>query len=174
MKTTRREFVKTAAAAAVASVVADSAVGEVLKEGSTEWVKSVCRFCGTGCGVLLGVQDGKLVALRGDPEHPTTKGLVCAKALFLPKIVYSEDRLKVPMIRKKGKLEQATWDEAMELVTDKFAGAVKSHGADSVAYYGSGQALSEESYLANRLFKGGIGTNNVEGNPRLCMASAVG
>ena len=174
MKTTRREFVKTAAAAAVASVVVDSAMSEVLKEGSTEWVKSVCRFCGTGCGVLLGVRDRQLVALRGDPEHPTTKGLVCAKALFLPKIVYSKDRLKVPMIRKKGKLERATWDEAMELVTDKFAGAIKSHGPDSVAYYGSGQALSEESYLANRLFKGGIGTNNVEGNPRLCMASAVG
>jgi nitrate reductase NapA len=174
MKTTRREFVKTAAAAAVASVVTDSAMGEVLKEGSTEWVKSVCRFCGTGCGVLLGVRDRQLVALRGDPEHPTTKGLVCAKALFLPKIVYSEDRLKYPMIRKKGKMERATWDEAMELVTEKFAGAIKSHGPDSVSFYGSGQALSEESYLANRLFKGGIGTNNVEGNPRLCMASAVG
>ena len=146
-----------------------------LPRGSeTEWVKSVCRFCGTGCGVMLGVRDKKLVALRGDPEHPTTKGLVCAKALFLPKIVRSADRLKYPMIRKNGELQRASWEEAMDLVAQKFAGAIEDHGPDSVAYYGSGQALSEESYLANRVFKGGIGTNNVEGNPRLCMASAVG
>lgn len=144
-------------------------------EGSAlEWHKSVCRFCGTGCGVMLGVRDEKLVKLRGDVEHPTTKGLVCAKALFLPKIVATPARLKYPMIRKDGKMERATWDEAMDLVADKFAAAIKAKGPDSVAYYGSGQALSEESYFANRLFKGGIGTNNVEGNPRLCMASAVG
>ena len=137
-------------------------------------MKSVCRFCGTGCGVQLGVRDGRLVALRGDPEHPTTKGLVCAKALFLPKIVQSSDRLTHPTIRKDGRQVRASWDEAMELVADKFAAAIRQHGPDSVAYYGSGQAMTEESYLANRLFKGGIGTNNVEGNPRLCMASAVG
>lgn len=99
---------------------------------------------------------------------------MCAKALFLPKVVYSSDRLTKPLIRKSGKLVEATWDEAMKLVADKFADAIKTAGPDSIAYYGSGQALAEESYLANRLFKGGIGTNNVEGNPRLCMASAVG
>ncbi|MCP3978876.1 MAG: molybdopterin-dependent oxidoreductase [bacterium] len=174
MKTNRRDFVKAAAAAAVVSTVGDTVVGNVAAmDSSIDWVKSVCRFCGTGCGVLLGVRDKNLIALRGDPQHPTTKGLVCAKALFLPKIVHSKDRLKHPMIRKNGKLEQATWDEAMGLVAEKFATAAESN-PDSVAYYGSGQALSEESYLANRLFKGGIGTNNVEGNPRLCMASAVG
>jgi nitrate reductase NapA len=139
-----------------------------------EWHKSVCRFCGTGCGVMIGVRDEKIVKLRGDPEHPTTKGLVCAKALFLPQIVRSDDRLLYPQIRKNGKLERASWEEAMTLVADKFAAAVKAKGPNGVAYYGSGQCLSEESYLANRLFKGGIGTNNVEGNPRLCMASAVG
>ncbi len=176
MEGTRREFIKAAATTAVVSVVGGTAVTAEVRGLSdpTKWIKSVCRFCGTGCGVLLGVRKNQLVSLRGDPEHPTTKGLVCAKALFLPKIVRSEDRLTHPMIRKNGKLARASWDEAMSLVAKKFAGAIKQHGADSVAYYGSGQALSEESYLANRLFKGGIGTNNVEGNPRLCMASAVG
>ena len=178
MDSTRREFIKTTAATAVLSAVGGPGAAQAFESGGssdrTEWVKSVCRFCGTGCGVQLGVRGGHLVALRGDPEHPTTKGLVCAKALFLPKIVYSKDRLKHPMIRRGDKLERASWDEAMSLVAEKFAGAIKAHGPDSVAYYGSGQALSEESYLANRLFKGGIGTNNVEGNPRLCMASAVG
>jgi len=182
MKLSRREFIKAAAIAAVTA-----AAGCTPKPTPTprptpkpvagepeEWVKSVCRFCGTGCGVLLGLHQGQLVALRGDPDHPTTKGLVCAKALFLPKIVYAPDRLTKPLIRKNGELVEASWEEAMTLVADKFAEAIKAHGPDSVAYYGSGQALSEESYLANRLFKGGIGTNNVEGNPRLCMASAVG
>ena len=175
--TTRRDFMKASAMAAVAAVTAGGTAAALPADPGgrrLQWVKSVCRFCGTGCGVLLGMQDGKLMALRGDPKHPTTKGLVCAKALFLPKIVRSEDRLRYPMIRRNGRLERASWKEAMELVASRFADAVKRHGPDAVAYYGSGQALSEESYLANRLFKGGIGTNNVEGNPRLCMASAVG
>ncbi len=175
MRSTRREFMKTAAVSAVVAATSGNAVAEsVLRPEPIRWVKSVCRFCGTGCGVMLGVRDGRFVALRGDPKHPTTKGLVCAKSLFLPKIVQAKDRLKVPQIRKNGVLKDASWDEAMELVASKFAESIQKHGPDSVAFYGSGQAMSEESYLANRLFKGGIGTNNVEGNPRLCMASAVG
>ena len=175
MESSRRVFLKASAATAVSLVAGEPlAQGAAQQSSDIEWVKSVCRFCGTGCGVSLGVKDKRLVALRGDAQHPTTKGLVCAKALFLPKIVASPDRLEYPMVRKDGKLERVSWEEAMNLCADRFAGAVKQHGTDSVAYYGSGQALSEESYLANRLFKGGIGTNNVEGNPRLCMASAVG
>ncbi len=175
METTRRDFIKTAAVTAVASVAGGPAVAGLQQaSGGITWHKSVCRFCGTGCGVMLGMKGGKLVALRGDPRHPTTKGLVCAKALFLPKIVRSKDRLKYPMVRKNGKFERISWDKALDLLADKFVEAIRKHGPDSVAYYGSGQALSEESYFANRLFKGGIGTNNVEGNPRLCMASAVG
>lgn len=175
MKLNRRDFVRISAAAA-STAAASSPAGAVCSSAMAgpQWVKSVCRFCGTGCGVQLAIQDKRLVALRGDTEHPSTKGLVCAKALFLPKIVHSPNRLTHPMIRKNGKLERATWEEAMELCASKFAGAIEEHGPNSVAYYGSGQALSEESYFANRLFKGGIGTNNVEGNPRLCMASAVG
>ncbi len=185
MDLTRRDFIKAAALASVAAAAATNtevlgtdvaqAATKWAEGGVDEWVKSVCRFCGTGCGVELGITGGKFVALRGDQEHPTTKGLVCAKALFLPKIVYSKDRLTTPQIRNaEGVLEDATWDEAMDLVADKFAEAIEENGPNSVAYYGSGQALTEESYYANRLFKGGIGTNNVEGNPRLCMASAVG
>ncbi|MBK8975899.1 MAG: nitrate reductase [Planctomycetes bacterium] len=176
MTTSRRDFLRASATFAVASV-ADGVVpaaARALPRTDVEWVKSVCRFCGTGCGVMLGIRDRRLVALRGDPEHPTTKGLVCAKSLFLPKIVAAENRLRTPMIRKDGTLQPASWDEAMSRVADEFARAIEQSGPNSVAYYGSGQALSEESYFANRLFKGGIGTNNVEGNPRLCMASAVG
>lgn len=181
----RRDFIKLTRAAAITALLAAAGCGLEAEEEAVSrpkpvvdqpetWVKSVCRFCGTGCGVMLGVSKGKLVALKGDADHPTTKGLVCAKALFLPKIVHSPDRLTKPLIRKNGKLVEASWDEAMTVVADRFAEAIHKNGPDSVAYYGSGQALAEESYLANCLFKGGIGTNNVEGNPRLCMASAVG
>ena len=179
MRENRREFIKQSAIAAVVSVAGCTGsekpkVDADLDKSALNWHKSVCRFCGTGCGVQLGMQGKKLVALRGDAEHPATRGLVCAKALFLPKIVYSPDRLKKPQIRKNGKLVDATWEEAMTLVAERFADDIKNHGPETVSYYGSGQCLSEESYLANRLFKGGIGSNNVEGNPRLCMASAVG
>ena len=180
MGQSRRDFLKTAAMAAVATAAGCGKQESAglprpdLAASGQKWVKTVCRFCGTGCGVQVAEVDGRVVALRGDPEHPTTKGLVCAKALFLPKILHSPDRLTKPQIRKNGEMVDATWEEAMSLVAEKFASAISEKGVDSVAYYGSGQCLSEESYLANRLFKGGIGTNNVEGNPRLCMASAVG
>ncbi len=118
MKLTRRNFIKSAALASVAAAAATStevlgvdiaeAAGKLAQDGVDEWVKSVCRFCGTGCGVELGISSGKFVALRGDQEHPATKGLVCAKALFLPKIVYSKDRLTTPQIRNAdGVLEDA-------------------------------------------------------------------
>ncbi|MCA8959526.1 MAG: nitrate reductase [Planctomycetes bacterium] len=176
METNRRDFIKASAAAAALAAAAGPVAWPTLEAQAQgiEWHKSVCRFCGTGCGVMVGTRGDQLVALRGDPEHPTTKGLVCAKSLFLPKIVHSKDRLQHPMVRRNGKMEPIGWEEAMELLADKFAESIRKNGKDSVAYYGSGQALSEESYLANRIFKGGIGTNNVEGNPRLCMASAVG
>lgn len=177
----RRLFLKATAVSAVMSAAAWanepdhlSASAEEATPDVDEWVKSVCRFCGTGCGVMLGVKNRKLVSLRGDSKHPTTKGLVCAKALFLPKVVHSPDRLTRPLVRKEGRLQEATWEEAMEAVCDGFAKVIREKGPQAVAYYGSGQAMTEESYLANRLFKGGIGSNNVEGNPRLCMASAVG
>ncbi len=177
MDNARRDFIKTTAMASVATVAVGSSAADAKQPGgdsSVQWTKSVCRFCGTGCGVQIGHRGNQMVAIRGDPEHPTTKGLVCAKSLFLPKIIHSKDRLTTPMVRRDGKFVPISWDDAMDLMADKFADAIKKHGPDSVAYYGSGQAMSEESYLCNRLFKGGIGTNNVEGNPRLCMASAVG
>jgi nitrate reductase (cytochrome) len=177
MDNARRDFIKTTAMASVASVAVGNSSAQAKQPGrgsGVEWTKSVCRFCGTGCGVQIGHRGNQIVALRGDPKHPTTKGLVCAKALFLPKIVHSKDRLTTPMVRRDGKFVPISWDDAMNLMADKFADVIKQHGPDAVAYYGSGQAMSEESYLCNRLFKGGIGTNNVEGNPRLCMASAVG
>jgi nitrate reductase NapA len=139
-----------------------------------KWHKSVCRFCGVGCGVMLGVKDGKPVGIRGDKENTVNSGLLCVKAFYLHQMITAKNRLLYPMIRKNGKLTRATWDEALDLVASKFSEIRDKYGPDALAFYGSGQAETEETYVANKLFKGHIGTNNVEGNPRLCMASAVG
>jgi nitrate reductase NapA len=136
------------------------------------WHKGGCRFCGTGCGMMIGVRAGKVVDVKGD-EDAHNRGRLCIKGLMNKEILYTEDRALYPMIRRNGELTRTSWDEAMTLVADRFREAIATHGPDSVAYYGSGQLYTQESYTANKLFKGGIGTNNVEGNPRLCMASAV-
>ncbi len=176
MAISRREFLKLSAASAAAAMI-----GSVLPFGNKlyadseiRWDKSVCRFCGVGCGVMLGIKNGKAVAVMGDKESTVNHGLLCVKGFYLHKIIYGKDRLLYPLVRKNGKLERATWDEAMTLVANKFKEAIEQHGPNAVAFYGSGQATTEETYLANKLFKGHIGTNNMEGNPRLCMASAVG
>ncbi len=136
------------------------------------WNKAVCRFCGTGCGVMVGMKDGRVVDVRGD-ELAHNKGVICIKGSMLPELTRIQGRLKSPKIRKEGKLIDASWDEAMGLVAAKVSECIAQSGPDSVAFYGSGQLFTEESYTANKLFKAGIGTNNVDGSPRLCMASAV-
>ncbi len=174
MTYTRRKFLQTSAATAALVLSAESGVQLLAEQvgGAAEWTKSVCRFCGTGCGVYVGVTNGKVVAVSGDKDNHNA-GLLCMKGALLPQIMNAPDRLQHPLVRKNGKLERATWDEAMTLVAAKFGEAIEKFGPDSVSFYGSGQGLTEETYVANKLFKAGIRTNNVEGNPRLCMASAV-
>ena len=138
----------------------------------SSWTKAVCRFCGTGCGVMVGMKDGAVVNVRGD-ELAHNKGVICVKGSMLPELTRIPGRLTTPKIRKNGKLVDASWDEAMDLVANTFKENITKFGPDSVAFYGSGQLFTEESYTANKLFKAGIRTNNVDGNPRLCMASAV-
>ena len=181
MNITRRDMLKLsiAASAAAALGIPLSAEAQNAAQSSSEvdvdqWVKGVCRFCGTGCGVYIGVKNGKVVAMKGNPEAKTNFGFLCVKGSMIHKFMYHKDRLTTPMIRNKsGKLEPASWDKALDLIAKKFKDYHKRFGKDSVAYYGSGQCTTEESYTFNKLWKGGFGSNMVEGNPRLCMASAV-
>ena len=136
------------------------------------WHKGVCRFCGTGCGMEIGLRDGKVVDVKGD-KYAHNKGRLCIKGILNRDILYTKDRALYPMIRSNGEFRRSTWDEAMALVVRRFRDSIDRFGPDSVAFYGSGQLFTQESYTANKLFKAGIGTNNVDGNPRLCMASAA-
>src|SRR6185369_15844155 len=175
MGLSRRDFLKASAAAAAFAAAGAPLVrtnDAEAADAGIAWGKAPCRFCGTGCGVLVGVKNGTVVATKGDPQAPVNKGLCCVKGYFLSKILYGKDRLTKPLIRKGDKMVEASWDEAMTLIASKFKESIDKHGPDSVAIYGSGQWTVFEGYAASKLFKGGIGTNNIEVNARLCMASA--
>jgi nitrate reductase (cytochrome) len=137
------------------------------------WRKTPCRFCGTGCGLLVGVQDGRAVAVRGDPESPVNRGLACVKGYHSVQMLYGSDRITRALVRRDGRMVEVPIAEALDLVASRLAETVERHGKDSVAIYGSGQWTIPAGYVASKLFKGAIGTNNVEANARLCMASAV-
>ena len=139
-----------------------------------QWNKAPCRFCGTGCGVEVAVENNKIVAVRGDVASPVNRGLLCAKGYHLPGILYGEDRLTHPLRRKPdGSFEKISWDDAISLIADKYTAALKDHGPQSVGMYGSGQWTIFDGYAAIKWVKAGMRSNNLEGNARLCMASAV-
>jgi assimilatory nitrate reductase catalytic subunit len=132
-------------------------------------VRTTCPYCGVGCGVLATRQADGSVAMAGDPEHPANFGRLCSKGSALGETLSLEGRLLYPEIGGK----RAGWDEALDLVAQKFSQAIAEHGPDSVAFYGSGQLLTEDYYVANKLMKGFIGSGNMDTNSRLCMASSV-
>jgi nitrate reductase NapA len=174
MDISRRRFIKSSAAAfAFMALSPGSVLAAGPDQGVERWVKGVCRYCGTGCGVMVGVRGGKVVMVKGDPNNHN-RGMLCLKGALLPSVVNAPERLTRPQIRKGGKLVPVSWDEALNLTAAKFKEAMAQAGPSAVAFYGSGQNLTEESYLANKIFKAGLKSNNVDGNPRLCMASAVG
>lgn len=187
MKMTRRKFIKANAAAAAASAAGlsmpASATNLITTTNETEikWDKAPCRFCGTGCSVLVGTKDNKVVATQGAPKAPVNKGLNCIKGYFLSKIMYGKDRLTKPLLRMKdgayakgGGFQEVRWDKAFDVMADKFKEALKKKGPTSVGMFGSGQWTVWEGYAASKLMRAGFRTNNIDPNARHCMASAVG
>jgi assimilatory nitrate reductase catalytic subunit len=136
--------------------------------------RTTCPYCGVGCGVL-GTPDGSgSAAISGDPEHPANFGRLCSKGSALGETLGLEDRLLYPMIRcSKGTMERVAWSDALDHVAHRFAHIIKRDGPGAVAFYLSGQLLTEDYYVANKLMKGFIGSANVDTNSRLCMASSV-
>ncbi|MEN9891771.1 MAG: hypothetical protein RLY78_2066, partial [Pseudomonadota bacterium] len=184
----RRDFLKTQAATAAAAAAGIPIVVEAAGNASppaagspgVRWDKAPCRFCGTGCSVVVGVQDGRVVATQGDPEAPVNRGLNCIKGYFLSKIMYGQDRLTTPLLRKKngvydkeGEFTPVSWNEAFDIMAAKWKTALKEDGPGSVAMFGSGQWTVWEGYAAVKLWKAGFRSNNLDPNARHCMASAV-
>ncbi|MGL5012268.1 MAG: molybdopterin-dependent oxidoreductase, partial [Paracoccaceae bacterium] len=132
-------------------------------------MRTSCPYCGVGCGVLASPDGKGGVAIKGDPEHPANRGRLCVKGAALGETVSMAGRLMAPRV---GGVE-ADWDTALDLVARRFSEAIAAHGPDSVAFYVSGQLLTEDYYVANKLMKGFIGGANIDTNSRLCMASSV-
>ncbi len=142
--------------------------------GTPKTAKSTCCYCGVGCGVEVEKSADGQISVRGDEEHPANEGMLCSKGRNLHQVVMDrEDRLRHPMMRRNGILEQASWDDALGHVSDTFRRLIDTEGPDSVGFYVSGQFTTEEYYVANKLMKGFIGANNIDTNSRLCMSSAV-
>ncbi len=133
------------------------------------YVRSTCPYCGVGCGVLATPDGTGGAAIAGDPSHPANHGKLCVKGSALGETLGLEGRLLHPMIRG----QQATWSQAIGFVADGLRRVIGEHGPDSVAFYLSGQLLTEDYYIANKFAKGWLGTPHVDTNSRLCMASSV-
>ena len=184
MSVSRRDFIKTQAAVAAATVAGATipGMGDALAApDDIRWDKGVCRFCGTGCGVLVGVKNGRVVATQGDPDAPVNRGLNCIKGYFLSKIMYGKDRLTTPLMRmrdgeyhKDGDFTPVDWDRAFDEMEIHFKKALKEKGPSAIGMFGSGQWTVWEGYAAVKLMKAGFRSNNIDPNARHCMASAVG
>ena len=138
--------------------------------------RSTCCYCGVGCGVLIEAENGRITGVQGDPDHPANFGKLCTKGLSLALTAQSDTgRALAPemRLRRDAPREQVSWPAALDTVAARFAEVVEQHGPDAVAFYVSGQLLTEDYYVFNKLAKGLIGTNNIDTNSRLCMSSAV-
>ncbi|CAG2146850.1 nitrate reductase [Cupriavidus numazuensis] len=146
----------------------------VVSATPTTTTATTCPYCGVGCGVRATVRADGQVEIAGDAEHPSNHGRLCVKGSALGETVDLQGRLLHPKVRRQdGTLEQVSWDQALDTVAQGFSRIVREHGPDAVALYVSGQLLTEDYYVANKLMKGFIGTANIDTNSRLCMSSAV-
>ncbi len=182
---TRRELLKSsiasATAAAVGLPVTEAALAQVgVAEQGWQWDKGVCRMCGTGCGIQVATKDGKVVAVKGDPDAPVNRGLNCIKGYFNGKLMYGADRLTQPLLRmkdgkfdKKGPFVAVSWQVALDEMERQFRKHYDAKGPHGVAIIGSGQYTIPEGYTAAKLMKAGFRSNNIDPNARHCMASAV-
>ncbi|HUP02807.1 MAG TPA: molybdopterin-dependent oxidoreductase [Bryobacteraceae bacterium] len=137
------------------------------------WVRTTCGYCSVGCGLEIGVKDGKAVAARADERHPVNRGKLCPKGLSEHHIIGAENRARYPLLRHNGKLVRVEWDEALSTMVERFRAAQAKHGPDSLGVLSTGQLVTEEFYALGKLVQVGFGTNNYDGNTTLCMASAV-
>ena len=186
MEFSRRQAIKTqaaAVAAAAAGIALPADAANVVvpgDEAQLRWDKAPCRFCGTGCGVMVAVKESRVVATHGDINAEVNRGLNCVKGYFLSKIMYGNDRLTTPLLRmtngaydKEGEFTPVSWDQALDVMAEKFKTALKAKGPAGVGMFGSGQWTIWEGYAANKLMKGGLRSNNLDPNARHCMASAA-
>ncbi|SAK78453.1 molybdopterin oxidoreductase [Caballeronia pedi] len=182
MKLTRRAFIKQTAATTAAASAGITLPGmeAIAQSDDIAWSKAPCRFCGTGCGVVVGVKANRVVATQADPQAEVNRGLNCVKGYFLSKIMYGQDRLTTPLMRMKGgkfdktgEFATVSWDTAFDVMAEQFKRVLKEKGPTAIGMFGSGQWTVWEGYAGVKLMKAGFRSNNLDPNARHCMASAV-
>jgi nitrate reductase NapA len=173
---------RSAAAVASLGAIPVDAQNVVTEADAAElkWDKAPCRFCGTGCGVTVGVKNNRVVATQADPQAEVNRGINCVKGYYLNKIMYGGDRLTTPLLRMKGgqyhkdgEFTPVSWDQAFDVMAAQWKRVLRDKGPTAVGMFGSGQWTVWEGYAALKLMKGGFRTNNLDPNARHCMASAV-
>jgi anaerobic selenocysteine-containing dehydrogenase len=150
-----------------------------------KWVKTTCGYCSVGCGMFIGVKDGRAVAVRGNPDHPVSRGLLCPKGLSEHHTIDTPNRAKYPLLRlsrhssegakadRNGALSRVSWSEALETMAARFRDVQARYGPQAVGVISTGQLVTEEFYTLGKLVQLGIGTSNYDGNTTLCMSTAV-
>jgi assimilatory nitrate reductase catalytic subunit len=137
------------------------------------WVATTCGYCSVGCGMEIGVKDGHPVSSRPLASHPVNRGKLCPKGLSEHYTIEADNRAKHPLLRKHGKLERVSWDEALATMIERFRKVQAAHGPEALGVLSTGQLVTEEFYTLGKLVQLGLGTNNYDGNTTLCMATAV-
>ncbi len=182
MELNRRDFMKANAAVAAAAAAGIMIPVKNVQADDTgiRWDKAPCRYCGTGCSVLVGTKDGRVVATQGDPDAEVNRGLNCIKGYFLSKMMYGADRMQEPMLRmkdgkfdKNGDFTPVSWEQAFSIMAEKIKTIIKNDGPNAVGMFSSGQTTIFEGYAKVKLWKGGFRSNTIDPNARHCMASAA-
>src|SRR5688572_26054064 len=139
----------------------------------SKWVSTTCGYCSVGCGMFVGVRDGRAVAVRGNPDHPVNHGVLCPKGLSEHHTIDTENRARFPLMRRDGRLARVGWQEALGTMAATFRDVQEKYGRDAVGVISTGQLVTEEFYALGKLVQLGIGTRNYDGNTTLCMSTAV-
>jgi anaerobic selenocysteine-containing dehydrogenase len=140
---------------------------------SEHWVPTTCGYCSVGCGMFIGVMDGRAVSVRGNPAHPVNRGMLCPKGLSEHHTIAADDRARHPLLKQNGRLTPVSWPQALETMAATFREVQAKHGADAVGVISTGQLVTEEFYALGKLVQLGLGTSNYDGNTTLCMSTAV-
>jgi assimilatory nitrate reductase catalytic subunit len=138
-----------------------------------KWIATTCGYCSVGCGMYIGVKGGRAVSVRGNPDHPVNRGMLCPKGLSEHHTIVADNRARYPLLRKNGERVRVSWDEALTTMASRFRETQARYGPESVGVISTGQLVTEEFYALGKLVQLGIGTRNIDGNTTLCMATAV-
>ena len=152
----------------------DPVAGFVSAQKAPErWVPTTCGYCSVGCGMFIGVRDGRAVSVRGNPAHPVNRGMLCPKGLSEHYTIAADDRARHPLLRQNGRLEPVGWPQALETMAARFREVQAAHGPGAVGVINTGQLVTEEFYALGKLVQLGLETPNYDGNTTLCMSTAV-